>query len=296
MAKFQIYTYMFRPVMENKMEIPFEEFQKIDVQDSLDRKQELTSEVLDNNEKLKFKFNTVEYAHKMYIGQNGIYVLRIANTGHKPAKVENNFKVMKQQNHPSCIVIIDNRQDRQIIAIEHNSAFGKDPSLAVIIQTTLRKALQNYRLTLDVTQKYHTSEFWQVVDNSMMLRGIDYVDFPFAYPNLPEISDMVGEYMNNIARQTNSEPTLKLKGQNNESVNLSREAQWLLSAIKACAASGRPILIKPKGSELRKIGVDSPVYEEISDETLTELDQKELFDSKYNIIVEFLNTIKVVYD
>lgn len=296
MAKFQIYTYMFRPVMENKMEIPFEEFQKIDVQDSLERKQELTSEVLDNNEKLKFKFNTVEYAHKMYIGQNGIYVLRIANTGHKPAKVENNFKVMKQQNHPSCIVIIDNRQDRQIIAIEHNSAFGKDPSLAVIIQTTLRKALQNYRLTLDVTQKYHTSEFWQVVDNSMMLRGIDYVDFPFAYPNLPEISDMVGEYMNNIARQTNSEPTLKLKGQNNESVNLSREDQWLLSAIKACAASGRPILIKPKGSELRKIGVDSPVYEEISDETLTELDQKELFDSKYNIIVEFLNTIKVVYD
>ncbi len=287
---------MFRPVMENKMEIPFEEFQKIDVQDSLDRKQELTSEVLDNNEKLKFKFNTVEYAHKMYIGQNGIYVLRIANTGHKPAKVENNFKVMKQQNHPSCIVIIDNRQDRQIIAIEHNSAFGKDPSLAVIIQTTLRKALQNYRLTLDVTQKYHTSEFWQVVDNSMMLRGIDYVDFPFAYPNLPEISDMVGEYMNNIARQTNSEPTLKLKGQNNESVNLSREDQWLLSAIKACAASGRPILIKPKGSELRKIGVDSPVYEEISDETLTELDQKELFDSKYNIIVEFLNTIKIVYD
>lgn len=296
MAKFQIYTYMFRPVMENKMEIPFEEFQKIDVQDSLDRKQELTSEVLDNNEKLKFKFNTVEYAHKMYIGQNGIYVLRIANTGHKPAKVENNFKVMKQQNHPSCIVIIDNRQDRQIIAIEHNSAFGKDPSLAVIIQTTLRKALQNYRLTLDITQKYHTSEFWQVVDNSMMLKGIDYVDFPFAYPNLPEISDMVGEYMNNIARQTNSEPTLKLKGQNNESVNLSREDQWLLSAIKACAASGRPILIKPKGSELRKIGVDSPVYEEISDETLTELDQKELFDSKYNIIVEFLNTIKIVYD
>lgn len=296
MAKFQIYTYMFRPVMENKMEIPFEEFQKIDVQDSLDRKQELTSEVLDNNEKLKFKFNTVEYAHKMYIGQNGIYVLRIANTGHKPAKVENNFKVMKQQNHPSCIVIIDNRQDRQIIAIEHNSAFGKDPSLAVIIQTTLRKALQNYRLTLDVTQKYHTSEFWQVVDNSMMSKGIDYVDFPFAYPNLPEISDMVGEYMNNIARQTNSEPTLKLKGQNNESVNLSREDQWLLSAIKACAASGRPILIKPKGSELRKIGVDSPVYEEISDETLTELDQKELFDSKYNIIVEFLNTIKIVYD
>lgn len=271
---------MFRPVMENQMEIPFEEFQKIDVQDSLDRKQDLTSEVLDDNEKLKFKFNTVEYAHKMYIGQDGIYVLRIANTGHKPAKVETNFKVIKQENHPSCIVIIDNRKDRQIIAIEHNSAFGKDPSLAVIIQTTLRKALQNHRLTLDVTPKFHTSEFWQVVDTSMMLKGIEYVDFPFAYPNLPKISDMVGDYMNNVARQTNSEPTLHLKGQNKESVRLSREDLWLLSAIKACSASGRPILIKPKGSELRKIGVDSPVYEEISDVALDELDQKDLFNSK----------------
>ncbi|WP_297224505.1 hypothetical protein [uncultured Prevotella sp.] len=202
----------------------------------------------------------------------------------------------KQQNHPSCIVIIDNRKDRQIIAIEHNSAFGKDPSLAVIIQTTLRKALQNYRLTLDVTPKFHTSEFWQVVDTSMMLKGIDSVDFPFAYPNLPEISDMVGDYMNNIARQTNSEPTLHLKGQNKESLRLSREDLWLLSAIKACAASGRPILIKPKGSEIRKIGVDSPVYEEISDAALKELDQKDFFNSKYNIIIEFLNTIKLVYE
>ena len=223
-------------------------------------------------------------------------MLRIANSGHKPAKVETNFKVTKQQNHPSCIVIIDNRKDRQIIAIEHNSAFGKDPSLAVIIQTTLRKALQNYRLTLDVTPKFHTSEFWQVVDTSMMLKGIDSVDFPFAYPNLPEISDMVGDYMNNIARQTNSEPTLHLKGQNKESLRLSREDLWLLSAIKACAASGRPILIKPKGSEIRTIGVDSPVYEEISDAALKELDQKDFFNSKYNIIIEFLNTIKLVYE
>ena len=156
--------------------------------------------------------------------------------------------------------------------------------------------MQHHRLTLDVTPKFHTSDFWQVVDTSMMLKGIEYVDFPFAYPNLPEISNLVGEYMSNIARKTNSEPTLHLKGQNKESVQLSREDLWLLSAIKACAASGRPILIKPKGSEIRKIGVDSPVYEEISDAALKELGEKDLFDSKYKAIVEFLNTIKLVYE
>lgn len=65
---------------------------------------------------------------------------------------------------------------------------------------------------------------------------------------------------------------------------------------KGLRSKCRPILIKPKGSELRKIGVDSPVYEEISDVALDELDQKDLFNSKYDIIVEFLNTIKLVYE
>ncbi len=299
MAKFQIYTYMFRPVTENKMGLPYEEFQQINVQDSIDRKQEITGKILDDTEKLKFDYNGIEYEYKTYIKQGGIYVFRIANNGHKPVKVENDFKVVKQNNHPSCLVIIDNRKDRQVIAIENkgkNSAFGKDPSLAIIIQTTLRKALQDYRLTLDVTPKFHTSEFWQVVNVAKGLKGIDYVEFPFAYPNLPEITDMVGEYMTDVARRTNSEPTLHLQGQNKESVILDQSDLWLLSAIKACAASGRPILIKPKGSELRKIGIESPVYEEISNVALTDLDKKDLFDSKYNTIVEFLNTIKLVYE
>lgn len=32
MAKFQIYQYMFRPVMENQMGLPLEEFQAVNVQ------------------------------------------------------------------------------------------------------------------------------------------------------------------------------------------------------------------------------------------------------------------------
>lgn len=87
-----------------------------------------------------------------------------------------------------------------------------------------------------------------------------------------------------------------MQGQNKESVKLDPADLWLLSAIKACAASGRPILVKPKGSELRKIGIESPVLEEIPDVALKELDVKDLFNSKFQLIVEFLNTIKLVYE
>lgn len=287
---------MFRPMMENQLALPFEEFERVDIQSSLARKQELTDNYLHNEKLLKFSLNGTDYAHKTYINKGSIYAFRIANSSHKPAKLENNFNVVEFANHPSSLVIIDNRRDRQVIAIERNSAFGKEPSLSSIIQTTLRLALASQRLTLDVTPKFHAAEFWQVVRTSMMQKGIETVDFPFAYPNLPAISDMVGEYMTGVARRTNSEPTLHLKGQNGESVHLDQGDLWLLSAIKACAACGRPILVKPKGMDVRKIGVESPVLEEIPDATLKDLGEIDLFDTKYQAIVNFLNSIKLVYD
>lgn len=296
MAKFQIYTYMFRPVMENQYELPFEEFDAVDVKDSLAHKQDILGAFLDNCDALKFKYEGAEFAHMNYIHQQGVYVFRIANNNHRPAKVETNFKVSEHSHHPSCIAIVDNRKDRQVIAIENKSAFSKELSLSAIIQETFRKAIAGKRLTLDVTPKFHTSEFWQVVNEFDRFKGIESVDFPFPYPNLPEVSDMVGEYFTNVARRTNSEPTLHLFGQNKESLNLEHSDKWLLSAIKACAASGRPILIKPRGFELRKIGVDSPVYEEIDDRVLKELGDLDFFDSNFQSIAEFLNKIKLVYE
>lgn len=300
MAKFQIFQYLFRPVMENQAGLPAEVFQAVNVQDSLTRKQELFGNVLDDlaceqNEQEKYnQFNGEKFKYRSFINQGDIYVIRIANN--KKAKLESDFNVSELDNHPSCLVIIDNRKDRQIIAIERNVAFSKASMVADILQNTFRLKLLSNRLTLDIAGKFHTAEFWQVRNASMELKGIEYVDFPFAYPNLPAISDLVGEYFTDLAKRTNSEPTLHLQGQNHESVNLDPEDIWVLKAIKACAASGKPILMKPKGSQVRKIGVESPVIEEIADVAVKDLSSRDLFDAKFNLIVEFLNKIKLVYE
>ena len=300
MSKFQIYTYMFHPMMENQLEIPFENFEQVNVQDSINRKQEILHNILDEfadnskKDRKPFRFNGDDYSQRTYIHRDGITVMRIANN--KKMKIEQDFNVVELDNHPSCLVIIDNRKDRQVIAIERNKAFNKTELVGTIIQTTLRQLLAKSRLSLDVKGKYHTAEFWQVISSAMTLKGIESVEFPFPYPNLPEVSDMVGSYFTEWARRTNSEPTLHLEGQNGESVRVSKEDIYILQAIKACAARGRPILIKPKGSSIRKIGVDSPVLEEVPDVALKELDKKDLFESKYQVVVEFLNTIKLVYE
>lgn len=300
MAKFQIYQYMFRPVMENQMGLPLEEFQAVNVQESLDKKQELLGSVLNDfacekdEQKKYYQFDGEFFRYRSFINQGDIYVMRIANN--KKTKLEADFNVSELDNHPSCLVIIDNRKDRQIVAIERNAAFSKNSMVADILQNTFRLKLLSHRLTLDIAGKFHTAEFWQVRNASMELKGIEYVDFPFAYPNLPAISDLVGEYFTDLAKRTNSEPTLHLQGQNHESVNLDPEDIWVLKAIKACAASGKPILMKPKGSQVRKIGVESPVIEEIADVAVKDLSSRDLFDAKFNLIVEFLNKIKLVYE
>lgn len=300
MAKFQIYQYMFRPVMENQMGLPLEDFQAVNVQESLDKKQELLGSVLNDfacekdEPKKYYQFDGETFKYRSFINQGDIYVMRIANN--KKTKLEADFNVSELDNHPSCLVIIDNRKDRQIVAIERNAAFSKNSMVADILQNTFRLKLLSRRLTLDIAGKFHTAEFWQVRNASMELKGIEYVDFPFAYPNLPAISDLVGEYFTDLAKRTNSEPTLHLQGQNHESVNLDPEDIWVLKAIKACAASGKPILMKPKGSQVRKIGVESPVIEEIADVAVKDLSSRDLFDAKFNLIVEFLNKIKLVYE
>lgn len=300
MAKFQIYQYMFRPVMENQMGLPLEEFQAVNVQESLDKKQELLGSVLNDfacekdEQKKYYQFDGEFFRYRSFINQGDIYVMRIANN--KKTKLEADFNVSELDNHPSCLVIINNRKDRQIVAIERNAAFSKNSMVADILQNTFRLKLLSRRLTLDIAGKFHTAEFWQVRNASMELKGIEYVDFPFAYPNLPAISDLVGEYFTDLAKRTNSEPTLHLQGQNHESVNLDPEDIWVLKAIKACAASGKPILMKPKGSQVRKIGVESPVIEEIADVAVKDLSSRDLFDAKFNLIVEFLNKIKLVYE
>ena len=300
MAKFQIFQYLFRPVMENQAGLPAEEFQAVNIQDSIDHKQELLGSVLNDfaceqDEQNKYyNFNGATFKYRSFINQGDIYVTRIANN--KKTKLEADFNVSEFDNHPSCLVIIDNRKDRQIIAIERNAAFSKSSMVADILQYTFRLKLLSRRLTLDIAGKFHTAEFWQVRNASMELKGIDFVDFPFAYPNLPAISDLVGEYFTNLAKRTNSEPTLHLQGQNHESVNLDPEDIWVLNAIKACAASGKPILIKHKGSQVKKIGAESHVIEEIGDVAVKNLSSRDLFDSKFNLIIEFLNKIKLVYE
>lgn len=295
MAKFNIYTYMFAPVVHTEDEPDFcEDFEQT-IEESLVKKQEILSSFFEDDFKFNFRDSEGTYFHKWLVKQDGIFVLRIANN--KATTIETNFKEEIIPNYPSLIVIIDNRHDRQVIAIQKSKAWSKTSDVANILQETFNSLLRpKYRIQLSINPKFHTHEFWKIVKD--FPNGILKVTFHFPYPNLPAISDLVGEFYKEVALETNSEPSTTLSViPKQKTVKLEETSFLLKNMIAACAASGKPIIMEPRGGAKIRCGENNLVEEVLSDVALDDLsDKDELFKSKMELLVKFLNKIKLVYE
>lgn len=265
----------------------------MDPMESFAKKQEILERLL-SNDMLTFRDKGgEEYEKDFLISRDGLTVYKIANN--KEKTIEKNFIKRKEKHYPSCLVIFDNRSDIQHIAIERNGAFKPD-DLGEIIEYSLREELKYDCLDIDVRATYRKEEFWDICRKFEDLGGIEYANFTFPYPNLPKISDKVGEYFTDIAKKTNSEPTLTLHGQGKEGLILDEDNSWLQGAVEACAESGTPIKVKPRKGNVRTVGKKSSVTEELKDFKPEELKTGNLFDTPFQKIIEIMNIIKFTCD
>lgn len=298
MTRFTIYTYMFKPINEPQEPDMFSP--EVKVEESLARKQELLGELFLADSNLRFSRirnssndESKQFEHLVVAQNDGIIVMRLANTTTQVH--EKDFNRWTEEDNPSLFVLIDNRKDKQIIAIENRpQAFGDTQTVAHIMEETFNRRLWSKRLQVQINAKYRTREFWDVV--SEYDQGIASVTFKFPYPNLPEISNMVGEYYTELAKRTNTEPKTTITAPPKERAILDKGDLILESMIKAASASGKVIMMRPKGArKWRKIGLKTIVQEELSAQALKGLEQKELIARKWQAIVDFLDRIQTVY-
>ena len=291
MIRFTIYTNLFKPINEPYQMEMFREEVKAD--ESMERKQEIFGGFFKADSTLKFHRGNQRFDHLVVAQRDGIIVLQIANNTQQVH--EKKFNRWTEEDHPSLCVLIDNRKDRQIIAIENRQqAFSDTQVVANIMEETFNALLQPQRLQLQINAKYHTHEFWDVA--SEYENGIASVTFKFPYPNLPQISDMVGDYYTTLAKKTNSEPKTTITAPKNEKLVLERGDLMLEQMISAASASGKLILMRPKGAlKWRRIGLNTVVQEELSEQVLNGLGEQELIPLKWQAIVSFLDRIQTVY-
>lgn len=291
MIRFTIYTYLFKPI--NEPEEPELFSPAVNVDESFEKKQELFGSFFNMKNVMKFSRKNQQFEHIVVAQSEGIIVMRLANNTQQVHEL--NFNRWKEEDQPSLYVLIDNRKDKQVIAIENRTqAFSDTKTVADIMQDTLNRFLFGHRLELSISAKFHTHEFWDVV--SEYEQGIASVTFKFPYPNLPEISDMVGEFYTDLARRTNTEPKTTLTAPTKERAVLDRGDLVLDAMIRAASASGKQIMMRPKGvRKWRRIGLDTLVQEELSELALKNIEEGELIPRKWQAIVDFLDRIQTVY-
>ena len=150
MIRFTIYTYLFKPI--NQPQEPDMFSPEVKVEESLAMKQELLGELFLKESKLKFTKSRnnsdsdyKQFEHLIVAQHDGIIVMRLANTTTQVH--EKDFNRWTEEDNPSLFVIIDNRKDKQIIAIENRAqAFSDTQTVAHIMEETFNRRLWSKRL------------------------------------------------------------------------------------------------------------------------------------------------------
>lgn len=269
MSKYILYRYQFSPIHSNIQQLFPVKVDNMSDEDLMLNKQTLFASLFDEGVEQNFKKGNKLYNHKMLFCQGGFFVFKIAND--KSVNLEENFTKCKHEYSPSCNVIIDNRKDVQIIAVEEKkNVFKSTDVVSSILQDTFSKYLQSNRLSIDIRRIYDVTDFWTIVASNR--DSIEKVRFRFSYPNLPTLNKNVKEAIAEVAKSTacgNSEFTLE--AQKGYSLNVSKEDSNLSSLVQMSADGGEEIKIKIKKlAAWQKVGDSSKSIEiEDLDATLT---------------------------
>ena len=241
MSRYILYTYQFSPIANLDASLFGEK--SISAMEAMEKKQEFLNEFFSSSCPFKNKRN--EYSRKVFFQEGGFIAFRIANK--KLQSLEEDFKVEKRVNHPSCVVIVDNRKDIQRIAIEDcYSAFSDTNTVANILTSTFNTFLKQYRLSMTIQKEYDKGEFWDIIDR--FPKGMSMIRFHFSYPNLRRVSESIDEMIKNASRVTNSkQTTFEFKTPNDEQLVISRDNQQIEALVQASANSGNIITLKAKG-------------------------------------------------
>lgn len=241
MSTFVVFTYQFSPIIDDTPSLFKDD---IDPLQSMEKKNQILDELV-NDEQLIISYRNSQFERRIILSQERISIFRLAN--HRYLKVEEDFKPNKIENHPSVLVIVDNREDKQRLLIEQRaSAFYDEEYVARILQNSFRISLRKFKLNITILKEYHTCEFWDLV-NSFKNR-VKMVRFAFPYPNLSRVKDSLKNLISDINSSTNSKDTkFELNSAPGETLQIDKDNEAFSGLVEASASTGQGIIVKAKG-------------------------------------------------
>lgn len=239
MKEFILYTYQFSPLINSQQLDCFVDVQK-EKENLMKEKNRIFGSILQN---IEFKYRNKIYGHFTCSEKDDIIILRIANE--KEVKIERNFRISKEKNEPSCLIIIDNRPNIQRIGIENNiHSFGSTDMIRNILLRGFQLALKSHRLFITMDKEYQPKEFWDICNKYKS--KVTRVVFTYQYPNLGRAHQEMVEMLKNSSKSTDSEET-QISYENKNGLQLSEDDEVIQGCVKDSSEGGAPIKMRIKG-------------------------------------------------
>lgn len=199
-----------------------------------------------------------------------------------PKKVQIHSKDFSKntiEDYPSCLVYVNNHENKQLIAIQENkAAFSDAMTVARFMNKGLNEVLKRHKLTVYIQQIFDERDFWATIKKYE--GSITSIRFDLLKPNMADISKNLSEDMKLFMASTNSHHlNLTLDAPQGEVLeNINPENQAINGISTYSMEVGQIPTIKIKESTKRIKTVDSQITEHITETEITGLNNDELFN------------------
>ncbi len=303
MANFSILSYEFRTIKEPQDMTLFPRRTSEEEQEIFSHKQDYFDRFFKpDNLPSHFERNGRFYRVKLLWHFNGIIVFQMERRGSFKQRID--FKVKKIQNDPWVDIVIDNRKERQLIAVRKNTAVFKPHTVAAILEANISKWLKKEcGLEVEIKAQYHSKVFWNLYNKYEKTHGIQSLLFKFPFPNKDWLSEDIKKWQS-FGKERNGATRIGLEAAKNEKLYFTKNKEND-DIVNAFSGTGHDIVIKPVRHKVIHVAKEmNPVEQEMDERTFNKVFSSEasssLFEKNdtaaYERAGEFLNKCQQYYD
>lgn len=266
MAIFQLYNYQFGKIISEETNNLFNEKTATEIsEENFPRRQEIFGELFakdyERTEPITFTnlSNKKVYAHKHLMPPtDGIIILRVANVRNRQI-VQHDFKVKQEADFINCLLIIDNRDGIQRIAIEQNKSVFKDiNALVSIFKHSINKILIPYGLQIELYQLQNSCDFWRCVnDKREYPNGFYKLIFKLPHLNLDRLTKKIDKIATLARKSYDSDMTIEMTANKGGCLNLSENDPLQQAQIQYMTEDlgGNSVIMVPADNKRSKINI-----------------------------------------
>jgi len=262
----------------------FQEF--FDGEDEPNRKQ---------GDQVYFLHNGGYYVAKVMMSQGGVILLRLQKE--RTREYEMGFKMLKQKEQPSCMIIIDNRFEQQRVLIEHKKDVFAPSTIARMMEANIGGWMtKKYRVGMEMPLVYKKDQFWSVVEE--FKNCIKKLVFDFPYPNMARPMEKLGASLKQFGVELKGKVRVVTTSQPRDFLVIApREENSALDEIVSYLSEvGSPVdIYLVNGQRVKCFSKDNPIVVHVRDTIANFRGEEEgsLFDTQFfDAVCEQLNELK----